>query len=252
MIHFVNITEKEFLSSKRLYKHLPLENALKALNEKQLWFANPKEWQDPFEKRFIDAQYMRKGQRVSLKWTERIFCSCMSMTSSSEAYWRVYAQDQLCVEFRINRATLLEELKRHSDCDIYIGRVEYMLTNSITQPLKQIPFNPPCPYPTHSPLFFARLLLLKRFSFKYEDEIRIIVVTNEALKKNGIALSYGCESTTLVNQIVLDPRIGNNTALMLKHVFEDKYGFKKTPNGSPCVVKSGLYSAQNKTVLEID
>ena len=41
MLRFINITEAEFLSSKLLYKHMPLENALRTLNNKALWFANP-------------------------------------------------------------------------------------------------------------------------------------------------------------------------------------------------------------------
>ena len=47
MISFVNITKEEFLKTKFLYKHLPLENALKTLEDKTLWFANPITWKDP-------------------------------------------------------------------------------------------------------------------------------------------------------------------------------------------------------------
>lgn len=56
MIRFVNITEEEFLDSKLLYKHMPLENALRTLKNKRLWFANPATWVDPFEKRFLEAK----------------------------------------------------------------------------------------------------------------------------------------------------------------------------------------------------
>ena len=41
MITFFNISEEEFLKSKLLYRHMPLENALLTLNEKYLWSANP-------------------------------------------------------------------------------------------------------------------------------------------------------------------------------------------------------------------
>ena len=33
MINFVNITEEEFLAQKYLYKHMPLENALRSLKD---------------------------------------------------------------------------------------------------------------------------------------------------------------------------------------------------------------------------
>ena len=61
MLRFVNITEADFLSSKLLYKHMPLENVLRTLKNKTLWFANPATWTDPFEKRFLEAKYTKGG-----------------------------------------------------------------------------------------------------------------------------------------------------------------------------------------------
>ena len=68
MILFVNITKKQFLSAKRLYKHLPLECALKVLENKSLWFTNPKEYEDPFESRFLNATYLKSGKEVTFSW----------------------------------------------------------------------------------------------------------------------------------------------------------------------------------------
>ena len=52
---FVNLSQEEFLSKKLLFKYMPLEQALLTLEGKYLWFANPTTWNDPFEKRFIEA-----------------------------------------------------------------------------------------------------------------------------------------------------------------------------------------------------
>ena len=66
-IQFVNITEDEFFKTALLHKYMPLEFALKTLNEKKLWLANPTSWKDPFEKRFIEAQYESKNGRTCKK-----------------------------------------------------------------------------------------------------------------------------------------------------------------------------------------
>lgn len=252
MIHFVNITEKEFFSSKRLYKHMPLEYALKTLEEKQLWFADPKTWSDPFEKRFLEAKYIKSGKETPFKWRDRVFCTCMSRTSSSEAFWRMYSSDQICIEFRFIRRQLYDVLNNLPDYEVYIGSAEYMKTKDIERPLKEIPFDPPCNVDMNSGAFAARLLMLKRVSFEYEDEIRIILVSKNAGKKNGIAVPYFCDSKELINQIVIDPRVGNYTSKLLKDCFKERYGFDLTPKGNPRVLQSVLYREQKQMEIALD
>lgn len=214
MIHFVNIKEDDFLSSKLLYKHMPLENALRTLKNKTLWFANPTTWPDPFEKRFIEAKYMREGKEVEFTWKGRIFCTCMSQTQSSEAYWNAYSRGEIGIELRIRREVLLEELKIHAAInDIFIGTVEYMKTaDIITKELKNIPFSPSIAMSPNSQEFAARLFLLKRIAFQYEDEVRIIVLKKRKTQEQGIELSYTCDNEDLYSRIVLDPKLGDNTA----------------------------------------
>lgn len=95
MIRFVNISEEEFLDSKLLYKHMPLEYALSALKNKSLWFANPTTWTDPFEKRFLEAKYTKGGREITFNWPGRVFCTCMTQTQSSEAYWNAYSHGEI-------------------------------------------------------------------------------------------------------------------------------------------------------------
>ena len=123
MIHFVNITEEEFLKTKILYKHLPLENALRTLKDKSLWFANPSTWKDPFEKRFLEAKYIKNGKEVNFNWKGRLFCTCMTQTVSSEAFWNTYSRGNIGIELRIYKKKLLEELSRYdSKYKITLGR----------------------------------------------------------------------------------------------------------------------------------
>jgi len=92
MITFVNITEDEFLENKLLYKHMPLENALRSLNEKYLWFANPFTWKDPFEKRFLEAKYIKKGKEVGFIQTLTILERCGEMSDLKEPIKELFSQ----------------------------------------------------------------------------------------------------------------------------------------------------------------
>lgn len=57
-IKFINLEPDDFISDNKdkyngslvIYKNMPLNNALKTLLHKELWFANPSEWHDLYEK----------------------------------------------------------------------------------------------------------------------------------------------------------------------------------------------------------
>lgn len=256
-VQFVNITEEEFFKTTLLHKYMPLEYALKTLNEKKLWFANPTSWKDPFEKRFIEAQYKSKSGRLSsFAWKDKVFCICMTQTATSEAYWNTYSYQQIGIEFRVNKRQLYNELlKIQSQYDIYIGKVEYMKTSDIKKkPISSIPFGNPIPK-VNSSEWKARLLLLKRIAYKYEDEIRIILVKKNKTKEQGINLEYQCKNTDLIETIVLDPSLADNTTALLKDVFENKYNFKpkldKNGGHQRRVLKSQLYAVQKPQILTI-
>lgn len=258
MINFVNITEEEFLKSKVLYKHMSLENALRTLNDKYLWFANPSTWKDPFEKRFLEAKYIKKGKEVDFNWKGKVFCTCLTQTQTSEAYWNVYKQGNIGIEFKIYRKKLLEELTKYDGTyKIFIGRAEYLKSSDIKKELRSIPFNPAieADVKLNSDIFASRLFLLKRVAFAYEDEIRIIVVKKNATKEDGIKIHYDCDNTDLIHQILLDPNLGENTSAMLKKVFADEYGF--TPflgkiQSTARVMQSQLYAKQPVAELHLD
>lgn len=257
MIRFVNITEEEFLNSKLLYKHMPLEYALRTLKNKCLWFANPATWGDPFEKRFLDAKYTKGGKEKNFNWPGRIFCTCMTQTQSSEAYWNAYSRGEIVIELRIVREILLEELKKQSTkYDIFIGKVEYMKTADIKKvELKDIPFNPPLKVSLNTPEFAARLFLLKRIAFQYEDEIRIILLKKSKTQESGIELEYTCENTDLISRIVLDPRLGDCTSELLYKCFSEDFGFKPYFSGKTTVkrvLRSQLYASLAQATLRLD
>lgn len=258
MIKFVNITEEEFLRSKLLFKHMPLENALRTLKDKTIWFANPTTWKDPFEKRFLEAKYTRDGKEVPFLWKGRVFCSCLTQTISSEAFWHAYSRDGIGVEFRIYREQLLNELSHYADdYKIFIGKAEYLKTDDIRRGLRDIPFNPALSPDAklNSEEFASRLFLLKRISFAYEDEIRIIIVKKYPTKEDGIGLSYHCNNTDLIQRIVLDPSLHDYTSQMLKKVFINEFGFSSTKHGDKIfnrVLLSQLYADQRQAELKLD
>ena len=245
-LRFINISKDEFLSKKLLHKFMPLEYALETLNNQHLWFANPTTWKDPFEKRFIEATYRGpSGETYKFAWKDRVFCICMTQTATSEAYWNTYSQHSIGVELKFIRKKLLEVLEQLAEnYDIFIGKVEYMKTADIQKNLSNIPFNPQFNHNIKTMECKARLLLLKRIAYKYEDEIRIMVIKKKMTKEKGIYIDYACNNVEMIDSITLDPSLEKNVTKLLKDTFMNHYGFTPIFNGNSKkyrVQKSSLY-----------
>lgn len=248
-VSFINIDKERFLS-KSLCKYMPLERALDLLNNSQIWFANPTTWDDPFEKRFIETKYLEKGMKIDFPWKNRIFCVCMSKNPNCEAYWNTYAKKGLGICLVIDPVRLLavlEDYSKKNNCSVYIGAVEYQETKVIKGSLNKNPFLGKA-FNLHSDDSKAKLMLLKRKAFEYEDEIRFIVVKNAGTLEKGIKLNYSISNTDLVKVVKIDPRAGLNETALLKKVFDKEYGFSPA---SKRVFKSGIYSGEIPSFVKV-
>ncbi len=220
-IEFINTTESDFLAKTLIHKFLPIEYALDMLRNKYLWFANPMEWKDPFEKRFIEAEYSGK----QFTWRDRVFCTCLTGTSTSEAFWNTYPNGDIGIQLRIRREALLQSLNdfilSNPDCYVFIGKIEYKKTSEITtKPLSAIPFNPLLrDTNTNSRYFKSRLLLLKRVAFQFENEYRIVIVKKKKTKEHGVKMQYSIKNEDLIDTILLDPNLKPNMVSLLKSAF---------------------------------
>lgn len=251
-VHFINMTEQQFLSSKLIYKYMPIEKGLQMMENHRFWFANPATWSDPFEKRFLEAEYFhRANSKCKFTWKDRVFCACFTSLASSEAPWKVYSSNSFGIEFAIDREHLFDELKKYSirnpHFHIFIGDVEYMKTKDIEKTdINKIPFKPALmdSYTTMSTK--ARLLMLKRFAFRYEVETRIIIIKPKSTKELGIFFDYTCSNNQLFRSVTLDPEMGNSTTKVLKEVLiGDQY--MNCDVTSKKVLKSRIYDTAHKS-----
>lgn len=254
-VKFINITEADFLSKKLLFKFMPLEYALNTLKGHHLWFANPCTWLDPFEKRFIENKYIIGGTEKDYPWKGRVFCMCMTEKSTSEAYWNTYANNDIGVSFKFKRKELLNSLKnyaRTTNSMVFIGKVVYQKTNVITGKIADNPFLLNDDGSKIASLGAmetkARLLLLKREAFHYEEEIRFFIVKQKVTKERGFYFDYVTPNVDIIDGLTLDPRLGELTTELLKDVFSHNYGFMPV---NKRVQKSLLYAQRNAEKIKL-
>ena len=224
---FVNTTRRKFLKEyERLYRYTNLERFIEGLSNEEFTFINPAKWADPFERFFIDRDFQIDGKKVKLPAKDKIFSVCLSGTLNSEAHWKVYSPGQDGVRLTINTEKFLTRfLDNMKDCTIYIGKVSYQTTQSFFK----INFN------TRKLITEIKnnkigdqqikLMLKKRTSFSYEDEVRILVVPNNTVTNSSI-LRVPSDIQDYTSNYTFDPRMGKQQFNVLKEYFELMYGFK--------------------------
>ncbi|MFZ1806230.1 MAG: DUF2971 domain-containing protein [Cyclobacteriaceae bacterium] len=224
-VKFVDITRKKFLKEHpRLYRFITVERVLAQLRSKELNFINPTKWSDPFEKFFLERDYLIGSRKVFLPIRNRAFCLCLSGTLSSEAYWRVYAPKENGMRTTIKTEKLLDLLNDQKGYDFHVGKVKYQITKEfhaikLDKPalIDEINRNQVGPHQ-------LRLLLKKRKSFLYEDEVRIMGIVTKA--KNTIVLNVPIDLKIVTSEFLLDPRMEKNQVKMIKEYFLKNYGIK--------------------------
>ena len=208
-INYLDETVFEYFctSPRTLYRYMDYTT----MKDRELWFSNPStKWSDPYEKLFLDSKYLISGtkeDKYPLK--NRVFCFCLTPASSSEAAWKVYGY---ATKFSIDTAKLVRILEEHTkDYDVYIGKVNYKSTSSLKRDsvlkltgLSKESF-------ISSDEAWVRLLLLKRTAFKYEEEIRIILVPKEKdqTSEDGVTLDYAIPLKDLFFHVELAPYLSN-------------------------------------------
>lgn len=187
-----------------VYKYMDLEAALLSLNGinrdvtlQTLRFVEPSWWQDQYEGRFYNAKYEYVSK--DRKDYPFLYSCCVSTCPEDESAWGIYSYDAKglkarCVQFKINRKRLIEQLAKNCEKDsaIYLGTVEYKNRSIIdTLHLQDIKKNGTTEENENYKIYFhnfnidkyIQLLLLKRIAYEHEKELRFFIIPPKAEKK---------------------------------------------------------------------
>ncbi|HAE23839.1 MAG TPA: hypothetical protein DCG33_00730 [Prevotellaceae bacterium] len=235
-----------------LYKYAQWNYAKKSLAERYLWMSNPSKWNDPFEDYFLKAQYIdTKGIVYDFPFKNNVFCNCLTPDHNSEAHWIAYAKKKEGVSLRIYIKELVERLNNfglaHPEYKIYIGRVSYLNNSQIQSkkiidiPLLEESLGHTVIRDINKPDFCANLLLLKRNSFKHDNEIRLIFIRHDSMfidELDGMKFQYNYDdkgiiwknydNEKLISRVFTSPFYSMVIRDKIRHELEKKkYGFNR-------------------------
>ena len=216
-------------------------------------FSNPSCWNDPYEKLFVNGNF------DAIKYTKpTVYAACFTREPNSDASWKVYTEDKendpcIRVDFDMNR--FIEALcfagNQVDRFQLYIGDMSYDLQNNSlcalgkrTSKYHYLAF--PEPFSDDN---FVDLLLLKRKSFKYEQESRLIILS-DIEQEDSISLNYApMLLQSFVKSIQISPLCPDKKAHELIYEIQKSVdALGRIPNGYDIEVgQSNLY----KNVLPI-
>jgi hypothetical protein len=203
----------------------------------------PSMWEDPFENFILNAPAkLGDGTVVRFEFNNSYYGQCWTLTAASDAMWRIYSPNSDGVRIRTTIRKLATSLSyglgQWAHIQAFIGKVQYLSDKALFQFANNVFVN------GLNSTALARTLLVKRFAFKHERELRLLYSDNDNAPANNL-FRYAIDPHALVDQIMIDPRLPSATVDVLKKQIRDTTGFK----GS--IKRSLLYALPKNMIFPI-
>lgn len=237
---FLNLTEPEI--DRAVYRIMRCEHFLSMLDSQQNLLVHPREWDDPFENVILNSRgRLPSGETVGFAFRDGVFAQCWSRHKETDLMWRGYSPHKQGVKVRVTIRALHDSLCAASgefrDINVFIGRVRYLKRSDFREAVRR----------AHvldgSGRGIAQTLLLKRYGFWPEGEVRLIY-TYPGSTTAPLRHVYAFDVNATVTDAVLDPRMPEAEAKEWKRRFRSA-GFENT------LIQSGLYKGPPPYVIDL-
>jgi hypothetical protein len=177
----------------------------------------PKLWDDPFENFILSSHFIRNGERVTIGHRDHFYGQCGTFQRASDAMWRIYSPDSRAIRIRSTIRRLAESLStwrgHRAGQEAFIGRVRYLKSQDLLAFGRSLLQGHEGPLTDRN---LARTLLVKRPAFKHEREARLLFTPQDFHRFKSDLLRYPVKPNSLIDQVMLDPRMGKAEAAILK------------------------------------
>lgn len=240
-------------SSKSFYRFMSLET-FKYMLSGSFRINNPIKWKDPYENLFVNGNY------DAINYLKpSVYAACFTKEANSEASWKVYTMGkETCVRVEFDMVNFIGTICLadifENTLSLYIGDVSYDLPDNSLRALgkKTTKYYALAFPPDFSNDNFVDLLLLKRKSFKYEQESRLIIL-NYGEQRDYMTLYYPPEMfLSFVKSIQIDPNCDPEYAQNLMSKFQHRINSWKKPlyHYNPEISQSTLYQKISPVIVE--
>lgn len=240
--------------SRSFYRFMSEDNLLN-LFKGYFTLKNPGEWEDPYEKIVVNGDYSAIGFKKPAT-----YAACFTKIAHGDAQWKMYTKgNERCfrVEFDLNNliGAFCLAYPFSPGPHLYVGDVSYALRDQSIRAIgKKHSKYHKAAFPKHfGDEDYVDLLLLKRPSFKWEEESRLIVLTNEDQGKE-IKLCYTPDVVrSFIKSVEIDPKCSIDEFKIIDERY--KKLISAIPSPSPysyeiIITRSTLYDPVTPVVVQ--
>jgi hypothetical protein len=209
----------------QIYRIIPVNRLYELFDNKENVLPRPPKWEDPFENFILKSPVqISSGEVGNFAFHDDVYGQCWTLHKASDAMWRIYSPNKDAVRIRTTMEKLANSLSaglgRWAHVQSFIGKVDYLFKAELKKFAETV-FEDGL-----NPAAIARSLLVKRRAFRHEREIRLIYCERERVKHTDGLYRYAIDPHTLIEQIMVDPRLPKPKADQLKSEIRDQTGFQ--------------------------
>lgn len=239
--NYLNLSDSEL--DKPVYRIISIDRLEQLFNTKTNVLVSPEKWDDPFENFILKSKIkLDDGEIGNIGFCNDYYAQCWTTHKASDAMWRIYSQDSKGVRIRTTVRKLAEslsiDLKESKNTQCFIGKVKYLRNKKLLEFANTILTGLP------KSTQFAQTLLVKRPAFIHEKEIRLIYFDKDNTVKSDV-FGYKFDPHTLIEQIMIDPRMTKDEAL------STKVKIRKATSYKGIIKRSLLYAPPENMVFNL-
>lgn len=166
----------------KIYRVFSIDRFFELIENRHLVLVKPELWDDPFENFLSKTTAVNSnGEQIGFNITNDFFGQCWTLRKECDGIWRNYASLSNGVRVETTVEKLLKTISKHDPTwkfiSCFIGKVEYLSEEEIINFLNNENF---MSWVTDtSGKNTARMLLIKRDEFHYEEEVRLLYADRE-------------------------------------------------------------------------
>ncbi len=202
-------------SAVHLYRIMDFSRVVQIFERKELYFANPSTWDDPYE------------QLIKHSKDHALFGQCWSRSGTSDALWRIYSSNGMGVRISTTEDQLRAVIRAGIKGKGYkqrVEEVEYVSQQDLNAKAKEVAASLKDIFNIGEAV---NMLYVKRRPFSHENEWRATLYCPSVVKAEGKkGMTIPVDPHAFINRILLDPRASDELISAFKFYFKSKIGFK--------------------------
>ncbi|RUO31238.1 hypothetical protein CWE14_12160 [Aliidiomarina soli] len=239
--NYINIDLK--VKDQYIYRIISIERLIELFSNKKNLLVSPRKWEDPFENFILKSKArLSDGKIVDFGFRDNFYGQCWTRHKASDAMWRIYSPESSGVRIRTTIPKLANSLAvglhPWQNVQCFIGKVKY-LNNKKMMDFANTVFKGKINPEAYE---LAKTLLIKRPAFKHENEVRLLYFEKES-GKSGSIYEYDIDPHSLIDQIMIDPRLDCSEFRKVKADIQSKTNFKGR------ILRSLLYAPPENMVF---